>query len=320
WVLLDHDISTVIFAPDGKSLLSIPEVRADWKRLTDRRTAPEKQNGWLVCGLHADDGGVYQRYEVAEYLAGYSGPPPIVHLRRGESLRRYLEPGLEDGQTFVFWGRNYGTDGVPGPERSQTWVNQPERMHGSHDGTGYKPGQARFANAVYFYQPDFSGPYREGMIDESDKRVTFEFYTPYIIAATPPDAAPWGIYKAGCRNGLVVNGSARCAVTVSVDQGRTWLDGGPFPDGLDLTAFVKGRRQYFIRFGAGAAELVGSGLTMTTVCQANSSVLPRLKDGVSRVEFAVSGQGIVSAGPNLAQAEPHVIAGRFGTPRVTMEM
>src|ERR1043166_2908000 len=47
-----------------------------------------------------------------EYLAGYSGPPPMVHLRRGETLRRYLQPGLEDGKTFVFWGRNNNTKGI----------------------------------------------------------------------------------------------------------------------------------------------------------------------------------------------------------------
>src|SRR5207302_2460920 len=110
----------VIFNRDGTALLPIAEVRHDWKRLTDRRHAPEKQHGWLVCGLHPDDGGVYQRYEAAELLAGYSGPPPLVHLRRGESLRRYLQPGLEDGKTFAFWGRNCNTGTIPGPERTHT--------------------------------------------------------------------------------------------------------------------------------------------------------------------------------------------------------
>jgi hypothetical protein len=320
WVLLDHDISTVVFSSDGKSLLSIPEVRADWKRFTDRAYAPEKQQGWLVCGLDPGDGGVYQRYEVAEYLAGYSGPPPMVHLRRGETLRRSLEPGLDDGRTFVFWGRNYGTDGIPGPERPQTWVNQPEKMHGSRDGTGYQPGQARFANAVYTYQPDFSGSYREGVIDEGDEHVTFEFYTPYMIAATPTSDAAWGVYEPGCRNGLVVNGNAACRVGVSIDQGRTWADGGPFRDGLDLTDIVKGHRQYWIRFGTNAAKLHSSKLTMRTVCQANSSVLPRLKSGGTQVTFSTSRQAIVSAGPTIRQAEPHVIDGAFGTPRVTLEL
>src|ERR1051326_4014076 len=169
WVLLDHDISTVIFNKDGSELLSIKEISKDWKRLTDRKFQPGKQHGWLVCGLHPDDGGVYQEYAVAEYLAGYAGVPPVVHLRRGETLRRYLQPGLEDGKTFAFWGHNYNTGGIPGLERALTWVNQPEKMYGSKDGTPYKQGQARYGNAVYTYRPNFeNGDYHEAMIAEDD--------------------------------------------------------------------------------------------------------------------------------------------------------
>jgi BNR/Asp-box repeat protein len=321
WALLDHDVSTVIFNEQGTALLSIPEVQADWKRLTDRSHKPEKQHGWLVSGLHPDDGGVYADYQVAEYLAGYSGVPPMVHLRPGETLRRYLEPGLEDGKTFVFWGRNYNTGGIPGPERSLTWVNQPEKMHGSRQGTGYKLGQARYANAVYTYQPDFAGgTYREGVIQEGADSVTFEFYTPYMIGATPPNDKPWGVYEPGCRNGLVLKGKARCGVSLSTDQGKTWQQCGAFADGMDLTDRVKGRRQYLLRFGIGAKALAGTDLTMITRCQANSSVLPRLKDGGSRVTFEASGRAVVSAGPNREQARAHLVAGDFDTPSVTMEV
>ena len=320
WALLDHDISTVIFDERGERLLSIPEVRADVQRWTSRRFAPERQRGWLVCGLHADDGSVYRQYTTAEYLAGYAGPPPMVHLRRGETLRRYLAPGLADGKTFVFWGRNYQTDGIPGPERSQTWVNQPEKMFGSRDGTSYHAGQARYANAVYTYRPDFARDYREGVVDESDAHLTFEFYTPFIIAATPPNAQPWGIYDAGGRNGLVLRGKADCAVSLSVDQGKTWQPCGAFADGLDLTDRVKGRRQYLLRFGAGAKALAGSGLTMTTVCQVNAAVLPRLKDGGTKLSFLASNRAVISAGPNREQARARVVAGGFDTPAVTLEL
>lgn len=321
WVLLDHDISTVIFDREGKSLLSIAEIKGDWKRWTDRSFAPERQHGWLVCGLHPSDGAAYKSYNTAEYLPGYSGVPPLVHLRRGEKLRRYLEPGLDDGKTFAFWGRNYNTGGISGPERAHTWVNQPEKMHGSRRGAGYKPGQARFGNAVYTYQPDFAGAgYREGVIAEDDGQVTFEFYTPYIIAATPPNAEPWGIYQPGCRNGLVLRGRARCPVSLSTDQGRSWQDCGSFTDGMDLTDRAKGRRQYWIRFHAGAKELANTGLTMATVCQANPCTMPRLKDNGSRVQFLDSGRAVVSAGPNIRQAETHLCAGKFGTPNVALEI
>src|SRR5437763_8646816 len=49
WVLLDHDLSTVVFNEAGTALLSAREVAADWKRLTDRRFAPARQHGWPVC-------------------------------------------------------------------------------------------------------------------------------------------------------------------------------------------------------------------------------------------------------------------------------
>lgn len=321
WALLDHDISTVIFSADGKRLLSIAEIQKDWKRFANRQFAPDKQHGWLICGLDAGDGGVYRRYEVAEYLAGYSAVPPLVHLRQGETLRRYFQPGLEDGKTFVFWGRNYNTGGMAGPERPQTWVNQPDKMYGSKNGTGFHAGQARYGNAVYTYAPDFAkSAYREGILSEDDGQVTFEFYTPYIIGATPAGNNPWGIYEPGCKNGLVLRGKLDGTVSVSTDQGATWQDCGQFRDGLDLTDHVKGRRQYFLRFHATAAALKDSGLTMVTVCQANAAILPRLKDEGTLVTFQASGQAVVAAGPNLKQAQAHIVAGKFGSPQVTLEI
>src|SRR5262249_23828822 len=275
-------------------------VSHDWKRLTDRGYLPERQHGWPVCGLHPDDGSSYREYAAAEYLAGYAGPPPMVHLRRGETLRRYLRPGLEDGKTFVFWGRNYNAGGIPGPERSLTWVNQPERLFGSRRAVEYRQGQARYGNAVIVHRPDFaSGDYREAVVEEDGGHVVFEFASPYVIAATPPNDRPWGVYDPGGQNGLVLRGRADCAVAVSTDRGRTWHDGGPLRDGLDLTDLVKGHRQYRLRLGAGAKQLAAAGLVITTVCQANPAVMPRLKDGGTRVSFAASGRALTSAGPTL---------------------
>jgi hypothetical protein len=321
WALLDHDLSTVVYDPEGKRLLGMREVAADWKRLTDRGFKRDRQHGWLICGLHPQDNASYAQYAVAEYLPGYAGPPPMVHLRRGETFRRYLEPGLADGKTFVFWGRNYNTAGVPGPERSITWVNQPDAMYRSKAGAGYKPGQARFANAVYTYTPDFSSKdYQEGVISEDASQVTFEFRTPYIIAATPASTKEWGIYEPGCKNGLVVRGNGDATVSVSVDRGQSWSPAVKLAESPDLTDCVKGFRQYWLRVNAGAKALAGCGLTITTVCQANGSTMPRLKDGGSTVTFAASGRSVVSAGPTLALAKAHVVDGGFGTPRVTLEL
>ncbi len=320
WAMLDHDLSTVIFDPQGKSLLGLDAISTDWKTLASREHAPERQQGWLVCGLHPGDGSSYAAYASAEYRAGYAGPPPIVHLRRGESLRRWLEPGLEDGGTFVFWGRNYHTAGIPGPERSRTWVNQPDNMFGSKEGARHVDGQARYGNAVYVWKPDFAGGgYREGAVDESSGHVTLEFYTPYIIGATPAGDGPWDIYQPGGRNGLVLRGRAECPVAVSTDGGTVWQECGAFADGMDLTNHVKGRRQWQLRFGAAPASLAAADLTITTVCQANPATFPRLKDGGTRVTQEIHDRAIISFGPNQQQAAPRIIEGAFDSPRVTLE-
>ncbi len=257
WALLDHDISTVIYDDAGKRLLSIQEIVPRVKTLANPAFKPEKQHGWRVAGLHDDDAkGVYTSYKVAEYLDGYAGPPPMVQLRAGESLRRYLAPGLEDGKTFVFWAANFKSGGIPGPMRSRTWINQPENMYKSVKGTGSRMGQVRYANAVYTYTPNFiDGSYKQGVIDESPNHVTFEFYTPYVIAATPANDGRWGIYDKGGRNGLVISAGTSCPIAISTDQGKTWQDAGTMVAGtpLDATDLVKGHQQYWMKFAAGAA-------------------------------------------------------------------
>jgi hypothetical protein len=320
WALLDHDISTVIFAPDGSRLLSIAEIVPQIGTLKDPMFKPERQRGWRVSGLEdGDAGGVYTSNQSAEYLAGYAGPPPMVHLRPGETLRRYLKPGLEDGKTFVFWGMNYNAKGVPGPERSRSWVNQPERMYQTTKGTAHVVGQARYANAVYTYRPRFEdGSYKAGVVSEGDQQVTFEFRSPYVIGCTPANDSTWGIYDAGGTNGLIVSGKAEAPMRVSVDQGKTWSD--PQYGTADLTDRVKGHNQYLLRIGAPAKQLQGSGLTIRTVCQANVATIPHLHDGVNKVTFESSGLAQTSAGPALGQAEAHVVEGKMGSKMVTLEL
>jgi hypothetical protein len=321
WALLDHDISTVIFNAEGTMLLGTAEIQADVQRLADRAFRPERQRGWPMSPYTPTHAMAYREFGAVAYDAGYAGPPPRVHLRRGETLRRYLRPGLGDGQTFVFWGRNYGAGGVPGPERPSTWVNQPEKFYRGPGTTGWKEGRARYANAVYTYTPDFSsGDYREGVVEEDDSKVVFEFTTPYVIAATPAGDGPWAVYEPGCRNGLVLRGRAACPVSLSTDRGRTWQDCGTFKDGLDLTDRVKGRRQYRLRFGAGARALAGTNLSIVTVCQASGAVMPRLKDGGSRVRFEASDRAVVSAGSAWEEVKTHVVEGQLGGPSVVLSL
>ena len=321
WALLDHDVSTVVFTPEGSRLMAIHEIMPELKTLRDPKFKPDRQRGWRVAGLHDEDAATYDSFRTVEYLAGYAGPPPTVHLRRGETLRRYLKPGLDDGKTFVFWGRNYNTAAVPGPERSRTWVNQPEKMYGSKSGTGHRDGQARYANAVYTYEPDFAnGGYKEGVVDELQRQVTFEFRTPYVIGATPPNDKPWGVYDAGGKNGLVIYGSAKVPVYISTDAGRTWQNCGELSSELDLTDRVKGLNQYLLRFAAAPGFLAGKGLKWRTVCQTNVATIPRLTDGDNTITFLASGRGLVSAGPTKAQAEARVVDGSMDGKTVTLEL
>ena len=141
--MLDHDISTIIFDKSGKRLLGIHEIQRELKTFQNPKFKPTRQQGWLVAGLHPQDASAYSSYRTAEPLSGYEDLPPMIHLRSGESIKRYLKPGLEEGETFVYWGRNYKAKGIPGPERSRTWVNQPEKMFQSKTGTGWVQGQVR---------------------------------------------------------------------------------------------------------------------------------------------------------------------------------
>lgn len=319
WALLDHDLSTVIFDESGRRLLGLDEIQADVDRLIDRNFKPQKQHGWLVCGLHRDDGNSYRKYAVAEYLPGYAGPPPMVNLRRGERMRRYFAPGLADGKTFVFWGRNYNTDGIPGPERSRTWVNQPDQMYRSVSGTSHQNGQVRYANVEYIYRPDFSaGHYKEGVVDEGADHIVYEFCTPYVIGATPPNDSPWGIYDDGCTGGLSLRSDDACDVTVSTNAGRSWSDAHRINGLLDLTDLVKGHSQYWLRFAGGAEQLVDSGLEIRTVCQANVAVLPRLKEDGTVITYGPGSTALQSFGPESDLAQTFITDGGFGQSMVTL--
>ena len=318
WVLLDHDISTVVFSPDGKRLLGIHEINQDMSLIQKG----DRSRGWLPGGLHPSDPGAYNRFAHVGYMTGFATAPPMVHLRKGETLRRYLKPGLEDGKTWAYWGINYNRPGQVGPTRSRTWVDQPEKMYKTTRDCGHHEAQGQYGNAVYTYTPDFaSGSYKEAVVDESDKHVTLEFYSPYVIAATPaPENIPgeWGIYKPGCTNGLLVNGKMTCPVAISTDQGKTWQDAPQTTDGMDLTDRVKSHMQYWIRFGAAANDLAGKDITIRTVCQCAPTVIPRVKAGVNTVTYESSGQAVLPGGPNTDQTR--VVAGKQNSPTVTLEL
>ena len=113
---------------------------------------------------------------------------------------------------------------------------------------------------------------------------------------------------------------SNCPVQDSNDQGKTWQDAETLTDGLDLTDRIKGCQQYFLKLSAGAVALKDAQLSWTTICQANVSTIPHLHAGQNKITYAASGQGLVAAGPMASQAQAHVVAGRFGSPNVTLEL
>lgn len=317
WALLDHDISTVIFSPTGDRLLGLSEVAGSKYKAAAKAT--DASRGWLPNSLHESD-SIFGDYKFVGYSTGYAAIPPMVYLRAGETLRRYVNPGQETGKTFAWWGINYNSGGIPGPWRNETWVTQPDKMYKSGNRAG--GGGARYGNAVYTYKPDFaSAKYKEGVVDEADDHVTFEWYSPYVIAAKAAEGTKkeFGIYEPGATGGLVLTGKLTCPVEVSVDQGKTWVK-SEGKDGLDLTDTVKGCRQYLIKFGASAKALADSGLTMTTVAQCGTTIVPHIKDGENKVAYEAGGLAFIAAGPNKAQAAAHLIAGATDSPTATLEI
>ncbi|MFQ6048141.1 MAG: hypothetical protein ACE5K7_02125, partial [Phycisphaerae bacterium] len=278
WAILDSDICCVVFDEQGRRLCSLTDVIAN-PRLLDPAYKPARQHGWPVSGISADNAASsLKKFRTAEYNAGYFGAPPLLYLPAGMSFRRYPRPGL-GAKTYVFFGANYNTGGIPGPARDRTWVRNPAAMYGATGDAGKLSGPPmRYGNGVFTYRPDFrDGSYRQALVDESAGGVTFEFSSPYLIACTPPDRSKWGLYRPGCTNGLLLYGRADCSVALSTDFGASWTDCGRFRDGMDLTDLVKGRRQYWLRFGAPAGKLADAGLTVRTVVQINPAVFPHLK-------------------------------------------
>ena len=117
----------MVFDDKGKPMSIeeiVPHAKADeTKWLTDpKRGGPYK----LAMGPYGDNWNVYK--EVKEYmmLTGYNAMPIVYSLRVGESFTRYLDPGLEDGKTYMFWAKDYySISGKPvhGPQRTGTFLD-----------------------------------------------------------------------------------------------------------------------------------------------------------------------------------------------------
>lgn len=349
WAVLDHDTSTIVFddpksprrllshwdiAYSSKAPKAVPRSESELESLLDNAHSPEANQGWYKSGLYyprensdardSDAMGTYNKVRSAAPLSGYALAPPMVALRRNETLRRYLQPGLGSKQ-YVYWGPNMQKEaGIPGPGRDRTWASEPERMHRAQRDTETEP-VAHYGNAVYSYRPNFlDGSYRDAVVSEDDRSVTFSFQSPYTIAATPAKANAqeiWAVMHPGASNGLVITGQcADCTVQISADHGRTWSEPVAMAGKAqaDLTDEVKGRHAYLLRFNASAEKLAAMGIDIRTVCMANDRLMPHLKSQGSTITYQCSGRAVLSAGPSKSLAARYVTDGSFGSDHVGM--
>ena len=207
--MLDHDTSTVIFNLAGTALLSIPE-RSRPINVTSRTFKPNDSTAGWYRGCIPTTLLAFTLVTIsAAYLSGYAGPPPMVHLRRGETLRRYLTPGLEHGKTFVFWVCNYNRGKIQGRNAISLGSNQLRRNAWSRDGTDGTIGRALWQRCLHLsarvLERQLSRKESLTRVTTSDIRVPDSLFD---RSATPPNSKPYGIYETGCKNGLVLRGKA----------------------------------------------------------------------------------------------------------------
>ena len=322
WMLADCTMGLVMFDDDGKAV-GLKEVYEKEDAKDKEWFADPKRGGSYQFNLSpfGDSPDSYSKVRWLQYNFGYNAMPIVYTLRSGETFTRYLDPGLDDGQTWIFWGRDYFTlNGKPkhGPFRNVTFLDD-YPTGGNRKGRG----RAYYGNGVFEYSPPLKdGRYEQGATDskgvtfkdgalrgkKADSYVTFEHVSPYVIAARSAEGGDreWKVTKDKCVDGAIVSGSATGDVplTVSVDGGRNWQSIGAAKGEfkIDFTDVVKGRHEYLLRVNLPP----GSGLTslkMRTVTQVGRGVFPRLKDGGTKVSYQASGQSVIHGGPSQYLAE-----------------
>ncbi len=322
WALADFTMGLMVFDDDGKPIgLSEIYARQDAKD-SDWFTSPKRGGPYrFSMSPFGDRLDSYSRVRWQQPLFGYNAMPIVYTLRPGETFTRYLDPGLADGKTWVFWGRDYyNIMGKPkhGPFRNVTFLDDPP-IGDNRRGRG----RAYYGNGVFEYTPALANrSYRDGAkLDKdtvytdgtlrgtSDRAVVvFEHTSPYIIAARSVKRGDreWDLMKEKCADGAIVSGQAvgNVRVKVSIDGGQTWQDigtaRGEFK--IDFTDVVKGRHTYLIQFGLTRAASLKD-LTMRTVTQVGRGVFPRLRDGRTTIRYQASGQSVIHGGPSQYLAE-----------------
>ncbi len=322
WVLADFTLGVMVFDDEGKPV-GLDEIYAREDASDKEWFASPKRGGPYKFNMSpfGDRLDSYSKIRWMQMNFGYNAMPIIYSLRSGETFTRYLDPGLEDGQTWVFWGRDYfelGGKPKHGPYRNVTFLDD---YPIGNDRRGR--GKAYYGNGVFEYVPPVAdGRYKAGAKEpknvtfkdgvlrgkKADAYVVFEHVSPYVIAARSIEGGgrEWNLLEEKCCDGAILTGEAvgEVLVTVSVDGGQTWqkvgLAAGEFK--IDFTDVVKGRHAYLIRFGLTQADGL-TGVKIRTVTQVGRGVFPRLKDGGTTVTYQASGESVIHGGPSQQLAE-----------------
>jgi hypothetical protein len=324
WILADNFSALMVFDDEGKPV-GLDEIYRHEDAKDKEWFADPKRGGPYKFNQSAfgDRSDGYSKVRWYQYNFGYNAMPIVYSLRAGETFTRTLDPGLDDGQTWIFWGKDYfALNGKPkhGPYRNVTFLDDTP-MGNDRKGRG----RAYYGNGVFEYTPPLADgthkdaakeakdvTFKDGALrgKKADAMVTFEHVSPYIIAARPIEGGDreWKLLEEKCRDGAVVSGAAvgEVPVTVSVDGGQNWHSIGAAKGGfkLDFTDVVKGRHQYLIRFNLSKADGLRS-LQLRTITQVGRGVFPRLKDGGTTITYQASGQSVIHGGPSQYLAEQY---------------
>lgn len=320
WHTFDTDMAGLVFRKDGV-IAGYEDIIQDIRCLeNDYAPLPRYPFAWpsdfdgMKLGWQqvARGGNWYKMYN-----GGYAALPGIVQLRSGESFTRWFDRDHFGGPAERrFWHNLKG-----GPFRDWTFVNRGTPEHRGNQSNSR--GNASYCNGEFLYRPNLStSSYREGIVQQTDNviaattsphlrsrdaaasRVTFQHFSPYVIAGRPGDGV--NPMRGASSGGLLVQGQTvgAVAIEVSADQGQTWKAVGEVSGTFtrDLTDEVKGRYGWQIRLswkGAGGLDA----LTFTTVTQVAQTIYPRLKANGSEVVYRSASRAVAPVLPHFGLAE-----------------
>jgi hypothetical protein len=320
WHIYDTDMAGLVFRRDG-IVAGYDDVLKDLTLVDlDKWPLPRFPFAWPSDFNSMKDGfarmakgGEWHRL----YNSSVAVHPGIVHLRSGETFTRYFDRDHFGGaDQRRFWHNEKG-----GPFRDWTFVNMGTPEHNGPKSNSR--GNASYCNGEFIYKPDLAkATWSEGVTSQSPNvasremsprlhardgepaSVTFQHFSPYVIAGKPADGA--NPMSKPASSGMIVSGKTVGEVTleVSADWGQTWKPAGKVtgPFEVDLTEQTKGRYGWQVRFrwqGAGGLDAV----TFTTITQASQIIYPRLKADGSDVIYRAAGRAVAPVLPNFGLPE-----------------